>query len=134
MTTSEKILGTPAAGFGNTVPMMGSNGKYGVWNVLENNWAANTPWDLDQNKVIELYDDMVMSKKSLKVRSSAAKKNGKKIVRERGGEKATIVAEVLAKNPGRSVPRLIIFCAARAPEVSDANWRYLITKVLKAAA
>lgn len=135
-TNVEKILGTKTAGFCNTVPMMGSNGKYGVWDVTENNFVKSTPWDYNQDRVIEMYDDMVMAKasgkkipKAVKVATKAPVKRAP-IVRERGGDKLALVQKIVADAPDTmTVGDLIKLCIKQMPLVSAANFRYLIGKV-----
>lgn len=131
------ILGNKTVGFGNTVPMMAGNGKYGVWNVLEEGFVKNTPYDADPNRVIEIYDDMIMTTSSAaKVRKLRAvekltkKSNKAPIVRERSGAKLETATKIWNDRPeNATVGDLIKIARKLMPEVSAANFRFLFDKL-----
>jgi len=123
-----KVLGNAKVGFCNTVPMFSETKKaYGVWNVEANDFVKNTPWDDSAERVIELYDDMVMLKASAPKVEKAEKKT--KIVRERGGEKAAVAKQIVEKYPDLKTSDKINWCNRTLPGVSNANWRFLIDKL-----
>lgn len=127
------ILGNAKVGYGNTVPMFNESKKmYGVWNVENQAYEPKTTWDDNPNTVIERFDDLRMGKTTTVTASVKAKPAKAKIVRERGGDKAAIVAAIVAANPGRKIARLILECEAKMSGVSAANWRYLISKAVAA--
>jgi hypothetical protein len=132
-----KIFGTKSAGFANTVPMIGSSGKYGVFDQTKGEFVANTPWHVDADKVIEMFDDMTMAAVAKAAGKKAPKKTktvaepaaAPKIVRERNGDKAAVAKEMFETYPGMKTSKVIAYCAAKMPEVSAANWRFLINKL-----
>lgn len=133
---SEKILGTLKSGFGNTVPMMGTTGRWGVWNVLEEKFVNKT-WAEDAESAIIAFDDETMARingkkapKAVGVKVAAKKSNKAPIVRERNGEKLETAKKILSDAPENAkVGDLIKIARKQMPDVSAANFRFLFDKL-----
>lgn len=123
------LVGHPASGYGNTVALFNNElGSWGMWDKLKMAYVSKG-WTTSAEKAVEKFDADCDSVAQQKTKPVAKQTKIVKIYRERNGDKATWAKEINDLHPALGLQDIAHIARRTYPEVSVANFRYLINKL-----